>query len=231
MHSVRAQPFRFLGPLILAGLLLASSAALAAGESLQDLFQAERFDEVIERGQIATGQDGGDGEAWFFLGRALLQTGKYKKAQEALAHAVEQSFRPAYSRFHLAVAAAHRKRTAEALEALDAAVKAGFLQVEGLEDPAFDGFRTSRQFLDIAERQKAQAMPCLYDDRYRQWDFWLGNWNVLGVDGSPQGRNTIQLTENGCALIETWTSASGGSGTSVNYFDPKTSKWNQIWVD
>ena len=31
--------------------------------------------------------------------------------------------------------------------------------------------------------------------------------------------------------MEHWTSASGGTGTSYNYFDTHEQQWNQLWVD
>ena len=31
-------------------------------------------------------------------------------------------------------------------------------------------------------------------------------------------------------ILENWTSASGGTGTSLNYFNPVTNEWRQVWV-
>lgn len=214
------------------GLLLVATPALALDEeNLADLFQEQRFDDVIEQAKSMTEHDADNGAAWHFMGRALLEKGKYKAAQDALGRAVELAFQPANSRFHLAVSAAYRKRTADALSALDDAVKGGFLKVDALEHPAFNDFRTARQFLDIAERQKRAAYPCLFDERYRQFDFWIGDWNVHSTDGNPQGHNVIERGKSGCTLTERWTSLNGGGGFSVNFFDPRSEKWNQVWVD
>jgi hypothetical protein len=35
----------------------------------------------------------------------------------------------------------------------------------------------------------------------------------------------------GCLLLENWTSARGGAGKSVNYYDPIRKRWVQTWVD
>lgn len=75
----------------------------------------------------------------------------------------------------------------------------------------------------------AQQNPCdgsAYDD----FDFWLGTWDVTDASGTLQGRNAITKEENGCLVIERWTSVNGGTGQSYNYYDPTTEKWRQVWV-
>jgi hypothetical protein len=65
----------------------------------------------------------------------------------------------------------------------------------------------------------------------RQFDFWVGNWNVT-VAGKQAGTNEVTLEENGCVLHEHWTSSRGGStGQSFNFFDRTISRWHQFWVD
>lgn len=77
---------------------------------------------------------------------------------------------------------------------------------------------------------QAQALaPCAGDD-FRQFDFWVGEWNVVDQDGRTAGRNSITLEQNGCVLIERWTSAKGGTGISMNHFDPLSQSWKQHWV-
>ena len=36
---------------------------------------------------------------------------------------------------------------------------------------------------------------------------------------------------NGCAIAESWTGVSGGTGHSYNAYDAKAHSWNQFWVD
>ena len=79
--------------------------------------------------------------------------------------------------------------------------------------------------------EAAGVPPCESDERHRQFDFWIGQWEVRGAGGKLAGTNTIEKTLNGCLLIENWTSVGGGSGKSVNYFDPGTGKWKQDWID
>ncbi|HEX7069651.1 MAG TPA: hypothetical protein VF190_02550 [Rhodothermales bacterium] len=76
-----------------------------------------------------------------------------------------------------------------------------------------------------------QAPPrCDQEPIHRQFDFWIGEWDVFNPDGEHLGRNRIERTAAGCALIETWKGDRGGTGNSINYFDPERQKWVQTWV-
>lgn len=68
-------------------------------------------------------------------------------------------------------------------------------------------------------------------EAYKQFDFWIGSWDVYDPDGKKVGENEITSIQGHCALRENWTGASGGSGTSLNYYNNKTKKWHQVWVD
>ena len=66
---------------------------------------------------------------------------------------------------------------------------------------------------------------------YRQFDFWLGDWEVTNAQGTVVGTNTIRKILNGCVLHEHWRGAAGGSGQSHNIYTLETGKWHQTWVD
>jgi len=79
----------------------------------------------------------------------------------------------------------------------------------------------------------AQAAPPTVGcpgSEYRQFDFWVGEWDVT-VQGKPAGKNVITREEAGCLIHEHWTGASGATGQSFNFFDSSTRQWNQVWVD
>ena len=76
----------------------------------------------------------------------------------------------------------------------------------------------------------AQNCPCCSPD-FRQFDFWIGDWNVYDTTGNLVGSNEIVLMQDSCLLQENWESAKGGSGTSYNFFNKQTGKWQQVWVD
>lgn len=75
---------------------------------------------------------------------------------------------------------------------------------------------------DVAERCRGPE--------HRQFDFWLGAWEVRGADGRVQGHNEIRSVARGCALFEHWRGAGGGRGVSVNTYDAASGRWTQRWV-
>jgi hypothetical protein len=65
---------------------------------------------------------------------------------------------------------------------------------------------------------------------YRQFDFWLGNWDVTDQDGADQGTNRITRELDGCAVSEDY-AAGGFVGRSLNSYDAANRQWHQHWVD
>lgn len=78
--------------------------------------------------------------------------------------------------------------------------------------------------------------PCLTSPVHRQFDFWVGDWDVHpwaapAATGPQLGRNRISVIEQGCALLEEWSGRGGGSGRSFNWFDRNLQTWRQLWID
>jgi hypothetical protein len=72
--------------------------------------------------------------------------------------------------------------------------------------------------------------PCSAAE-YRQFDFWLGEWDVHTPDGKLAGRNVITRIAGGCALHENWSGRGGFSGQSLNGWNHRTRQWQQTWLD
>ena len=66
---------------------------------------------------------------------------------------------------------------------------------------------------------------------YRQFDFWLGQWEVKDNNAKVVGSSHIQSILAGCGLSESWTSASGNKGVSYNFYDNTVGQWHQTWID
>jgi hypothetical protein len=64
---------------------------------------------------------------------------------------------------------------------------------------------------------------------HRQFDFWVGEWSVT-QGGKAAGTNRIERILDGCALLESWTGASGYRGHSLNFYDPARQRWHQTWI-
>lgn len=70
---------------------------------------------------------------------------------------------------------------------------------------------------------------------YRQFDFWIGEWEVFGKNGKA-GDSKISLILDSCIILEEWTSAGSSqglryAGKSFNTWNKATRQWQQTWVD
>ena len=78
---------------------------------------------------------------------------------------------------------------------------------------------------------------------YRQFDFWVGEWDVVPnpetrpanapppQPGRKPAGNVIHKAHNGCVIVENWDPGQGGTGQSFNIYDRVSKRWHQTWVD
>jgi len=72
--------------------------------------------------------------------------------------------------------------------------------------------------------------PCCSHE-HRQFDFWLGEWEVFKND-TLVGFNNIVLLQDSCIIQENWKSVKGKyTGSSYNFFDKEMKMWRQLWID
>lgn len=81
----------------------------------------------------------------------------------------------------------------------------------------------------------AQKLPCS-NPVYRQFDFWIGEWEAFGPGGNKAGESRVSMLLDSCIVFEEWTSASVQrglrfAGKSFNTYNAKTKQWQQTWVD
>ena len=81
-----------------------------------------------------------------------------------------------------------------------------------------------------AQAQSNVAAQRCSSPEYRQFDFWLGEWDVYQGD-KLAGRNSIRSILNGCAVIEEWSGTGGFKGSSLNFYNSGTKRWHQTWID
>ena len=90
--------------------------------------------------------------------------------------------------------------------------------------------------LIMAFYMKAQKTPCTADPVYRQFDFWIGEWDVYAKNGKKAGDSKIDLILDSCIILENWKSASVSQGVyyagkSFNTYNSTSKQWQQTWVD
>lgn len=76
----------------------------------------------------------------------------------------------------------------------------------------------------------ASAAPC-EAPAHREFDFWLGEWQVHTPDGKLAGVNRIAREYGGCVLHERYDTGKGYAGESLNVYDAGRRVWHQTWVD
>lgn len=81
----------------------------------------------------------------------------------------------------------------------------------------------------IMEKHTQQTVGALAPER--QFDFWLGEWNLTWDGG--RGSNSIQAILDGKVILESFDAGSPETfkGMSVSVYNSTLGKWQQTWVD
>lgn len=87
----------------------------------------------------------------------------------------------------------------------------------------------------ISIQNLAAQKPCSRPE-FRQFDFWIGDWEAFGKNGSKAGDSKISLILDSCVILEEWTSASFQqglryAGKSFNSYNAASKQWQQTWTD
>ena len=81
----------------------------------------------------------------------------------------------------------------------------------------------------------SQKLPCS-QPVYRQFDFWIGEWEAFGIKGNKAGDSKISLIIDSCVILEEWTSDAlqqglRYAGKSFNTYNSAVKQWQQTWTD
>jgi len=90
-------------------------------------------------------------------------------------------------------------------------------------------------FVFISQSIPAQRLPCSSPE-FRQFDFWIGEWEAFAKNGKKAGDSKISLILDSCIILEEWTSAGVQqglryAGKSFNTWNAAVKEWQQTWVD
>lgn len=207
------------------------SASAPTAEEANEYFSNQDWENSAEAYAEITQAEPENNQAWFRLGLSLHRLARYEEAIPAYEKALEHGFFNIQVMINLARLYSLMNRLDDSISWLRQATDAGLGALALLNnDPDLANVRGHSNFGEILTAADQNARPCEFDERYRQWDFWLGEWDVFGPGGQQVGSNHIYKLSNGCAFLENWTSAGGGPGHSLNYFDPVIGKWRQFWV-
>ena len=196
-----------------------------------DFYTAQNWTKAVEAYEAISKAEPQNANALYRVGFSRHNLKQYKQAIEAWERSEKINSNP-FVTYNLACAYALSGDKEKALWWLDKAIDAGYTDMKNFKvDTDLDSLRGTKEFKDLEAKMDKASRPCEFNPSARQFDFWIGDWDVKTQQGGTAGTNTIQKLENGCILLENWTSALGGSGKSINFFDTQINKWRQIWVD
>jgi tetratricopeptide (TPR) repeat protein len=170
---------------------------------------------------------------WLRLGVCWRSQGKYQEALGAFDKATQSGGAP-FGDYGKAVTYGAMKQTDQAFEALEKATQAGYNDPDALAaDANLASLHSDARFAKAVEQAKKNQKPCASAAENRQFDFWLGDWDVSTTSGAvPAGTSKIELILGDCVVQENWKSLNSPySGKSYNIYDSALKRWEQYWVD
>ena len=168
------------------------------------------------------------------LGIALTALGRFAEARKEIMSAEKKGAPVPQAAFRMALVEAGAGRLDSAFAQLKRATDAGLPLIPSPGDSlaAMQKIRNDSRFAAFLTDIDRNARPCMYDDKHKDFDFWVGSWDVRprGQPNNPPARNEVTKIDDGCVVHESWT-APASVGQSFNIYDRTRSKWFQIWVD
>jgi hypothetical protein len=158
----------------------------------------------------------------------LFDAKHWQAAVSAYRAIVEREPGNAFAWFRLARAEAAAGDPEAALAALQSWVAAGGgAYAAAMTAPELESLRRDVRFQALI----APLRPCSGPE-FRQFDFWLGEWNVEApANPGRVSRSSITSTNAGCTIHEHYRSPGGYEGSSLNFFDASRKRWHQTWID
>lgn len=209
--------------------VLAQSPATVSPADLA--FEAGQWALAIDEYRKLTDADPTDAISWLRIAQAQRGLNQHALALETLQTAREALAPEAMVEFERARNLASLDQVDAALRALEASEHLGLRALESLEGAnEFDELRSNATFQRVYRAVRRRVFPCEGIAAARDFDFWVGTWEVRLEDGTLVGQNTISRRDGGCTILETWSGAGGSSGTSLNYYQPSRDQWRQIWT-
>jgi tetratricopeptide (TPR) repeat protein len=219
---------------ILALLFLLESAPVAKNldDEVKSYLNQKEWEKAIVLLKNRIENKSADGQTWTWLGYAYYNQGEYKKAISSYQMADSLDFSIPQIRYNIACCYALLGDKENSLKHLNSAVNAGFRQIQLLyNDQDLQRLRNDPRFQELVLALEQEVNPCLHNPVYREFDFWIGEWDVFNQQGQKVGENSIQKSLKECVILENWTSVRGSKGQSINFYDPSSGTWKQTWVD
>jgi tetratricopeptide (TPR) repeat protein len=194
-------------------------------------YQASDWAKAAEAYEKIVHSEPSNAGANYRLGMVFLNL---NKADEATHHLEIAFATSANAVFALALARAYARggNKAKAFEVIEKSLKLGGIAPEILTgEKDFASWKDDAGFKDLVAKSDLAVNPCKAGPEFRQFDFWIGEWDVKNPQGVTVGSSSVQLILGRCIIFENWSGGGGNNGKSFNIYDVNDIKWHQSWVD
>jgi hypothetical protein len=236
MTRSRALSFLLTVPL-LATPLTAQTSTMVDSAQAAALLRDSNFVAAARAYAALTTREPSNPNHWSRLGQAEHGQGHFDKAEAAQLKALElYPANPPRARrvtwYNIAAARARQGKADAAFTALDSISMVPWLTPQLLDgDPDMASLMSDPRMTRLKARLALASSPCDTMPKAREFDFWIGDWNVYAPGGQLAGTNRIDKISNGCALLENWTAnGGGGTGKSLNFYNANAGYWQQTWI-
>lgn len=234
LRSLTAATFTFLlASFSICGSRTSAQTAPDLNAEADAAYQAKEWTRAADLYGRITSENPKSGRAWYRLGIALQGKANHESAVAAFQKAIDAGAPVFLADFALASSYASLKDSEKALDYLEKAASAGFNSPDQLSGPEWVLLRNDSRFAKAAAEIQHNAAPCSDSPENRQFDFWIGEWNVVSTqDGIPRGHSRIALILGKCVIEENWSSLGVAyEGKSYNVYNSSLQRWEQFWVD
>ena len=209
-----------------------SQPASPAIEAADKFYDRQEWRQAVDAYKQLVGSAATPARIWFRIGNCYQRLKEYKDAEvafeRALSLAADANKPPTY--FRIAEVNAALGKTDDAFTNLNKAYALGYSTGPAPEkDDELQKLHDDPRWSTVVLAADKVMSPCKYRAENRQFDFWLGEWEVHDHLGNPVGKSRIESVENGCIILENWSGSQ--TGRSMNFYDPALKKWRQTWVD
>jgi len=200
------------------------------------LFDAGNWKTATSAYQSGLKNDASNGRIWYRLAETYKTQGLYKEAIESYKKSLELKtggIPPGFIKASLVKAYSQNKDSSNVFQLLSEMVSNGYGNFPDLISSTEYGWLQSNvRFVSIVSKANSNAFPCMNNPHNREFDFWVGQWNVYHTGTNYQvGKSSIENTSGGCLILENWTAVGNpDEGKSMNFLNPKTGKWEQHYM-
>jgi tetratricopeptide (TPR) repeat protein len=212
----------------------AQGAAAASSAEANAAFEAKDWAKAARLYQGLAKEHPEVPRLWIRLAEAQQQLGQPDQALGTMEEGLKAGVPPIFADYVLATIYAQKNEKEKAFEHLKAALDGGYNRPEQLdEDARLASLRSDARFAALKKQAQHNLRPCADTPENRQFDFWLGEWNVETTQGGvPAGQSKIELILGDCVVQENWQSNGNPySGKSYNMYNAALKRWEQYWVD